>query len=360
MGLILAAISNYGIRRRDNQLCINRPEIRQLASRCLFGAGKFLSGFAMAESDLASAVVDMIIRIHSKDDRRQNDLKMKTICVVGAGLMGQQIALQGAVSGFEVFCTDNSVEAMKKAQTFAIDWLSKQLEKGKMNEEQVNGIKQRLNFVAALERAANNADLVIEAIVEILAVKRELFAQLDQICPPHTILATNSSYIVSSKIADATSRPDKVLNMHFFNPALVMKLVEVVQGPHVSDETVEKVLEVSRALGKVPTRVNKEIYGFVCNRVFSAITKEACYMLDQGVASIEDIDNAVRNGLGHPMGPLALLDLTGIDLEYNILMERFRDTGDPKDRPSPAIAERYAVGNYGRKTGKGFYNYKSK
>lgn len=287
-------------------------------------------------------------------------MNIKTICVVGAGNMGHQIALQAAVFGFTVYCTDINEETLGKAEDFAVKWLNGRMEKGKLKPEEVEAIKSRLHFTNSLEIAAQNADLVIEAAVEILSVKRELFASLDKLCPPHTILATNSSYIVSSRIADATNRPDKVLNMHFFNPALVMNLVEVVQGPHVSEESVQAVLEVSRALGKVPTRVNKEIYGFVCNRIFSAITKEACYLLDQGVASIADIDNAVRNGLGHPMGPLELLDLTGIDLEYNVLMERYGDTGDVKDKPSPALVERYAVGHYGRKTGKGFYEYKSK
>ncbi|HOQ10110.1 MAG TPA: 3-hydroxyacyl-CoA dehydrogenase family protein [Syntrophomonadaceae bacterium] len=287
-------------------------------------------------------------------------MDVKTICVVGAGTMGHQIALQAAVSGFTVYCTDVKAEALQKAQDFADKWLNGRVEKGKMSAEEVAAVKSRLNFTGSLETAAKNADLVIEAAIEILEIKRQIFTQLDRICPPHTILATNSSYIVSSKIADATNRPDKVLNMHWFNPALVMKLIEVVKGPHTSEETVQTVLEVSRALGKVPTRVNKEIYGFVCNRIFSAITKEACYLLDQGIASIEDIDNAVRNGLGHPMGPLELLDLTGIDLEYNVLMERFRETGDPKDKPSPALVERYALGKYGRKTGSGFYEYISK
>ncbi|HUN54865.1 MAG TPA: 3-hydroxyacyl-CoA dehydrogenase family protein, partial [Smithella sp.] len=187
-----------------------------------------------------------------------------------------------------------------------------------------------------------------------------LFKELDKICLPHTILATNSSYIVSSKIADATKRPDKVLNMHFFNPALVMKLVEVVKGPHVSDETVDTVMDVCRALGKSPTKVNKEIYGFICNRMFSALTKEACSLLDLGIASIEDIDNAARNGLGHPMGPFALLDMTGIDLEYFVSMERFQETQNPADRPSPGLVERYARGDYGRKTGRGYYQYDKK
>ena len=229
-----------------------------------------------------------------------------------------------------------------------------------MQASEVEEIKKRLCFTDDLTIAAKETDLIIEAIIEILEAKRSLFRELDKICPPHTILATNSSYIVSSKIADATKRPDKVLNMHFFNPALVMKLVEVVQGSHVSNETVDTVMEVSRALGKSPTKVNKEIYGFICNRMFSAITREACFLLDLGIASIEDIDNAARNGLGHPMGPLQLLDMTGIDLEYFVTTERFQETHNLADRPSTSIVERYARGEYGRKTGKGFYNYEKK
>lgn len=287
-------------------------------------------------------------------------MEVKKICVVGAGLMGCQIALQAAISNFEVFCTDTSETALKKAQDFAWNWLDGRLSKGKSDAAEVEAVKARLTFTTDLDRAAGNADMVIEAIVEIISVKRDLFARLDKICPPHAILATNSSYLVSSKIADATSRPDKVLNMHFFNPALVMKLVEVVRGPHVSEETLQKALDVSRALGKVPTLVNKEIYGFVANRIFSAITQEACYMLDQGIASVEDIDNAVRYGLGHPMGPFALLDLVGIDLEYDVRMGRYQETGAADDKPSPALVERYAQGHYGKKSGQGFYDYKSK
>lgn len=281
----------------------------------------------------------------------------KNICVIGAGLMGQQIVLQAAVCGFEASCVEINPEALKKAQAFAEKWLQGRVDKNVMTAEDAQQIKDRLIYTNNLEEAAVKADLVIEAAVEDLGVKRSLFAQLDKFCPAHTILSTNSSYIVSSKIADATQRPDKVLNLHFFNPALVMKLAEVVKGPHTSDETVEEVLEVSQALKKVPTLVKKEIYGFVCNRIFSAITKEACYLLDQDIASIEDIDNAIRNGLGHPMGPLQLLDMTGIDLEYKVSMDRYRETGDPFDKPSPSVAERYALGHYGRKSGKGFYQY---
>jgi 3-hydroxybutyryl-CoA dehydrogenase len=248
--------------------------------------------------------------------------------------MGQQIVLQAAVCGFEASCVEINPEALKKAQAFAEKWLQGRIDKNAMTPEAAQQVKDRLLYTTQLEEAAVKADLVIEAAVEDLGVKRSLFAQLDKFCPEHTILSTNSSYIVSSKIADATKRPDKVLNLHFFNPALVMKLAEVVKGPHTSDETVEEVLAVSRALNKVPTLVEKEIYGFVCNRIFSAITHEALYMLDQEVASIEDIDNAIRNGLGHPMGPLQLLDMTGIDLEYKVSMDRYRETGDPADKPS--------------------------
>lgn len=285
-------------------------------------------------------------------------MEVNVIAVIGAGNMGRQIALQGALSGFKVFCTDSVPEVLKSAEAFAGQWLQGRVDKGKLSAEEVEQVRTRLHFTDDLDIAAGSADLVIEAVVEKLEIKRDLFRRLDSIAPRHAILATNSSYLVSSKIADVTTRPDKVLNMHFFNPPLAMKLVEVVQGAHVSDETVNTVLQVSRAMGKSPTRVNKEIYGFICNRIFSAVTKEACYLLDLGIASIGDIDNAVRNGLGHPMGPLELLDLTGIDLEYDVLTSRFRETGDPVDRPSTALVERYTRGQYGRKSGQGFYTYK--
>jgi 3-hydroxybutyryl-CoA dehydrogenase len=287
-------------------------------------------------------------------------MDIKTICVVGAGLMGQQLSLLAAVSGFEVYCADTSPDALKKAQEFVDGWLPKQKAKEKITDAQIEHVKKNLHFVGTLEEGAKSADMVIEAAVENLAIKRSIFAQLDKIAPPHAILATNSSYLVSSKIADATSRPDKVLNMHFFNPALVMKTVEVVQGPHVSDDTVEKVIEVARAFGKNPARVNREIYGFLCNRIFSVLTREACYLLDQGIASVEDIDTAVKGAFGHPMGPFELLDMTGIDLEHNLYMEKFQMSGDLADRPSPSLTERYGRGDYGRKSGKGYYDYTKK
>ena len=285
---------------------------------------------------------------------------MKKVAVIGAGTMGNQIAMQTAISGYETCCYSRKEAPVEKAMKFSKDWFAKSVTKEKMTQEDSDLIQSRLGFTTDLKEAVEGADLVIEAVADVLATKKATLSEIDKYTPEHTIYASNSSYIVSSLFADSVKHPEKVLNVHFFNPVLIMKLVEVVQGPHVSDETVEKVFEFAKSINKIPVLVQKEIYGFVVNRIFSAITKEACYMLDQGVASIEDIDIAVKNGLGHPMGPFELLDMTGIDLEYDVLTERYRGTGNLSDKPSPAIVERYARGEYGRKTKKGFYDYSAK
>jgi len=284
-------------------------------------------------------------------------MEIAKIAVIGAGNMGHQIALCAALSGFQVKCTDTNAEILDKAIRFADDYLQERVSKGKLSQEAADQARINIAFVPTLEEAAADADLVIEAIIENLAIKRKLFAELDQLCPAHTILATNSSYIVSSKIADATTRADKVCNLHFFNPALVMKLVEVVQGPHVSAETVELLMDAAKRMGKTPVLLHKEIYGFLVNRFLQATRQEALKLLDMGVASYEDIDTAVKNGLGYPMGPFQLLDLTGVDLAYHVSMERYRESGDPADRPSPTIVEKYTKGEWGKKVGKGFYDY---
>lgn len=282
---------------------------------------------------------------------------LQKICVVGAGNMGHQIALCAALAGYEVKCCDVNEEILQKAKEFADKYLAERVEKGKLSREAAEKARSALSFTADLKEAAAGADLVIEAVLEKLELKRKVFAQLDEICPPHAVLATNSSYIVSSKIADATKRPEKVCNMHFFNPALVMKLVEVVKGPHTAEETAETVMEVARKMGKTPVLLQKEIYGFLVNRIVAAIRSEALYLYDLGVASFEDIDRAVVLGLGHPLGPFQLLDLTGIDLSYHVHMERYRESGNPAHKPSPVIVEKYVKGEWGRKTGKGFYDY---
>lgn len=282
---------------------------------------------------------------------------VKKVCVVGAGTMGSQIALNTALYGYQVTLTDISDEVLKKAQTWADEYLQSRVAKGKMTPDKAAEAKQNLQFAPELKSAAADADVVIEAVVEKLDVKRQVFAELDNICPPYTILATNSSTIVSSKIADATRRPDKVLNMHYFNPALVMELVEVVQGPHTSEESAQVIMELARRTGKIPILLKKEISGFVANRILAAVIREACSLLEKGIATHEEIDLAVEKGLRYPMGPFRLMDLTGIDVSYLVRVQRYAETGLEEDKPPKIIEEKYKKGEWGRKTGKGFYDY---
>lgn len=284
-----------------------------------------------------------------------NDIRK--IAVIGAGNMGHQIALVCAIAGYQVTCTDIDAGTLAKAEAFAQSYLPGRVAKGRLTQEQADNARANIRFEPDLAAAVRDADFIIEAAVEKLDVKRRLFADLDRLSPKHAILATNSSAIVSSKIADATQRPDKVVNMHFFNPALVMKLVEVVQGPHVSDETAEITMELSRKLDKVPVHLKKEVDGFLLNRIFGAIAREANWLLEMGVASVEDIDLACVHGAGHPMGPFRLNDLTGLDLSYIMAMERFRRSGDRADLPPPSLVAHYIAGEYGEKSGKGWYDY---
>lgn len=279
------------------------------------------------------------------------------VCVIGAGNMGNQISLLCAMNGFKTTCMDIDENQLEKARQFGVQYLPGRVQKEKLTQEQADRAAANIRYSSNLEEAASDADIVIEAAIENLEVKRALFARLDRICPAHTILATNSSFIPSSQLVDVTKRPSKVCNMHFFNPALVMKCVEVVKGPHTSEETAKIVLELCARLNKIPSLLKKEIYGLLVNRILAAINNEALYLLDMGIASIEDIDSAVVNALGHPMGPFRLMDLTGIDLSYHISMEKYRETGDPVYKPSPSIIEKYVKGEMGEKTGKGFYNY---
>lgn len=287
-------------------------------------------------------------------------INVEKICVLGAGNMGHQIALCAAISGYKVKCYDVKQEVLQKADQFVDSYLQERVDKGKLDKKASQLARENIVFTTDFNAVAADADLVIEAVLENLDLKREIFSRLDQICPPHTILATNSSYIVSSKIADATRRPEKVCNIHFFNPALVMKLVEVVKGPHTSEETAETVRVVAEKMGKIPVVLQKEIYGFLVNRIVTAVRNEAMYLADQGIASPQDIDTAVMNGLGYPMGPFRLLDLVGIDLVYEVAMSRYRDTGDTAFKPYICLVEKYIKGEWGRKTGQGFYEYENK
>ena len=282
---------------------------------------------------------------------------VKNICVIGAGNMGHQISTLCAIHGYKTICTDISDEMLKKAEAFVDKYLPGRVEKGKLTAEQAEQARKNISFTNSLEEAAKDTDYAIEAAIEVLDIKRKVFADLDKFAPAHAILATNSSAIVSSRIADATQRPEKVLNLHFFNPALVMKLVEVVQGPHVSEESLKISMDLCEKIEKVPVHIKKEVDGFLLNRIFGAISREANWILEMGVASAEDIDKACVYGAGHPMGPFRLNDLTGIDLSYIMAMEAFKRTGDRSLLPTPSVVEHYVKGEYGQKTGKGWYDY---
>jgi 3-hydroxybutyryl-CoA dehydrogenase len=279
------------------------------------------------------------------------------ILVVGAGTMGSQIAMVCALAGHDTTVTDITDDALDRARAQLQARLDRDVAKERRTRDDVDAAFDRLTFTTDLDAAASRADLVIEAAVEKLDVKREVFARLDKAAPPHTILTTNSSAIMSSQIADATGRPDRVANMHFFNPALVMRCVEVVGSDDTSPETMETVTALARRLGKEPVVLHKEIPGFVANRILGAVRDEAISLLEQGVSSVEDIDAACRTALGHPMGPFELMDLTGIDIGYHAKLARHDVTGDPRDLPSRTVTELVERGDLGRKTGKGFYSY---
>ncbi|MDR1961555.1 MAG: 3-hydroxyacyl-CoA dehydrogenase family protein [Gracilibacteraceae bacterium] len=284
-------------------------------------------------------------------------MNIHKVLVVGAGNMGHQIAIQTALNGFQVACTDVSEETLDKARAFFADWLKGRVAKQKLTQEQADGVRGRLTFTPDLKGSAADVDLVLEAVPDIVEVKKKVLREVDGYTPDRTIFGSNSSYIVSSRFADAVKDPSKVLNVHFFNPAIVMKTVEIVKGPHVSDETFATVIEFVKAIGKTAIPVHKEIYGFLVNRFVTLLVREAGYLADAEIATPENIDLAIKGALGHPMGPFELIDLAGLDLEYQVRMERFKETGDLADRPSVALISHVVKGEYGRKTGKGFYAY---
>lgn len=285
---------------------------------------------------------------------------IKKVAVLGAGTMGNQIAIQTAINGFHTYCYSRKQETVDKAASYADEWFKKRVEKGKMTAEEAESLRKNVVFTNDMKLACTDTDLVIETVADIADVKRKVIHDADQYTPDHTIYASNSSYIGSSKFCDGIKDASKACNMHFFNPALVMRTVEVVRGPHTSDETIKTVYEFTKAINKDPVMVEKEIYGFIVNRIFSAITDEALYLVDMGIAAPADIDSAVKGALGHKMGPLETLDMTGLDLEYSVHVEKFRTTGNPAHRPATCVTEMVARGEYGRKTGKGFYDYEKK
>lgn len=279
------------------------------------------------------------------------------VAVVGAGAMGSQIAMTVALSGRDAGLHDVDPDAAGRAVTALRERLESQVARRRRTRGEVDGALARLTVEEDLERAVRDADLVIEAVVERLDVKRDLFARLGTACPQHTILASNSSSIVPSRLADASGRPDRFCNIHFFNPALVMTGVEVVRGPETSDATMSTATTFVESLGKQPIVLEREIFGFVANRILNAVRDEAIRLHEGGYASVEAIDTACRTALGHPMGPFALMDLTGLDIGYLTKQQRYADTGDPADLPSRSVTDLVEAGHLGRKSGRGWYTY---
>ena len=271
--------------------------------------------------------------------------------------MGAQIAQQAALHGLEVRLQDRSPEQLRKAVESNRFHVLRRVEKGKLAQAEAEEALARVRTTTDLPNAIAGADFVIEAVFEDLALKRSVFAELDQAAPPHAVLASNSSTMGISKIADATGRPERCVNMHFFYPVLVMDLVEVVRGPQTSDDTVERAMEMAQAMGRTPVLLNKEIDGFIVNRILHAATQEAYRLLDAGIASFEDIDIAVEKGLNWPMGPFRLGDFSGLDVTYNARMHMYQATGDERLRPSPQLEAKVKAGKLGRKTGEGWYRY---
>ncbi|MCM3726298.1 3-hydroxyacyl-CoA dehydrogenase NAD-binding domain-containing protein [Neobacillus cucumis] len=280
---------------------------------------------------------------------------MNHIAVIGGGTMGRGIAYTAALVGFKVTLQDISEQALEKAREYIENLLNRSAAKGYIQAEQEAEAKKNLFYTTQLQEAVSKTDLVIEAALEIMELKISIFKQLDELAPAHAILATNTSTMSPTEIAAATGRPEQCIAMHFFNPVHRMKLIEIIRGLDTSDATVEVVKQVAEKLGKVSVEVN-EFPGFVTSRMNCLIGNEAMNMLMEGVASAEDIDKALKYGLNHPMGPLELADLVGLDSRLRNMEYLYQQLGE-KYRPSPLLVKYVKAGRLGKKSGRGFYQY---
>jgi 3-hydroxybutyryl-CoA dehydrogenase len=282
-------------------------------------------------------------------------MEIKTVAVIGAGIMGRGIAHAAALGGYRTILEDILPTALRRAESEIRTNMDKGVELGKLTREQADDAMQRIEYAGSVEEAARQADLVIEAVPEEMESKIEIFTLLDKICRPDTIIASNTSSLSVTEIASVTWRPQRCLGMHFFNPVHKMKLLEIVRALESSEEVVAAAAEVGRRMGKEVV-VIKESPGFITSRINAMIGNEAFYMLQEGIASPQDIDKALKLGLNHPMGPFELVDLVGLDTRLHILEYLHRTLGE-KFRPSPLLVQYVKAGRLGRKSGRGVYEY---
>ncbi len=282
-------------------------------------------------------------------------MSIHTVMVIGAGQMGGGIAQVMAQAGRKVYLNDMSMDIVKSRLAFIEKLLTKNVEKGKMSEDEKAATLANL-IPSTDQKDAADCDLVVEAVVENMEVKAKIFKNLDEICKPSCILASNTSSLPITEIAAATKRPEKVIGMHFMNPVPVMKLVEIIRGLATTDETYQAVHNESLALNKIPVEV-RDVPGFISNRVLQIMINEAIYCLYEGVSTVEDIDNVMKLGMNHPMGPLQLADFIGLDTVLAIMEVLYDGYADCKYRPCPLLRQYVKAGWLGKKSGRGFYKY---
>lgn len=284
---------------------------------------------------------------------------MSKVAVIGAGLMGSGIAQVSAVGGYDVIMRDVDDAALARGMAGIEKSLARFVGKGTLGQDDADAALARITTTTSLEDAVSGADIVVEAVFESLDVKTELFAAIDKAAPAHAVLATNTSAIPITRIAAATSRPKSVVGTHFFSPVPMMKLCELVRGYKTSDETLARAREYAESVGKTCVVVNRDVAGFVTTRLIAALSMEAARLVENGVASAEDVDIACRLGFGHAMGPLQTADLTGVDILTNASQNIYNDTQDEKFAPPELLQRMVVAGDLGRKSGKGFYEYPS-